>query len=512
MVRLLWKSLDYLRLLHLDRSTQFSLLEEPPHLAHIRIPPPRTRSFESTCSDLAEERYLILPQAPSAHPEVRPKDRHIGLKAVGSLVARKVNMISYDNLLGSRVAVNRHIGAFALHKGVRVRNVVCLCLLLSIGCGDDSADILATSDMGTVADSSVSDTSATDALADPSTADTFQAAADGGGDVSIIEDLDLWAETETDSRPPVAEPSNLRLNHLQALGTHNSYHKKPFLAEFIYQWNYEHLPLDEQMGLQGIRQFELDVYYDSDAGIFDVYHVAGIDDETTCATIIECIQTIKGWSDTHLGHHPFAVLVELKTDYNQAEALDLLNTLDAAILSVWPKDRLVTPDLVQGEHNNVRDAIADGGWPRIDDVRGRGLFVLHAGGQYASTYTENGATTAGRPMFPDAYGNLDLPYAAVHSMNNPKSGFDAIQQVVSAGHMVRTRSDSNSDEPNAGDYSRYEAALDSGAHFISTDYPGEPYGDAWAVNIPGGTPSRCNPISAPDGCTPEAIESGQLDM
>ena len=42
---------------------------------------------------------------------------------------------------------------------------------------------------------------------------------------------------------------------------------------------------------------------------------------------------------------------------------------------------------------------------------------------------------------------------------------------------------------------------------ISTDFPAkvEEY-DYW-VEIPDGTPSRCNPLSAPNYCTPEAIEN-----
>ena len=52
-----------------------------------------------------------------------------------------------------------------------------------------------------------------------------------------------------------------------------------------------------------------------------------------------------------------------------------------------------------------------------------------------------------------------------------------------------------------------EKALEIGAQLISTDFPAkvEEY-DYW-VEIPDGTPSRCNPLSAPNYCTPEAIEN-----
>jgi hypothetical protein len=113
-------------------------------------------------------------------------------------------------------------------------------------------------------------------------------------------------------------------------------------------------------------------------------------------------------------------------------------------------------------------------------------------------------------MFPDTYGDLDAPFAAYHSMNDPVSGGDAIRAVVAAGHLVRTRADSDSEEPNALNYDRAEAALASGAQFISTDYPFPGDDESYGFTIPGGTPSRCNPISAPAECTSADIEDPVL--
>jgi len=50
------------------------------------------------------------------------------------------------------------------------------------------------------------------------------------------------------------------------------------------------------------------------------------------------------------------------------------------------------------------------------------------------------------------------------------------------------------------------AGLASGAHIISTDFPGMARGGVEGVRIPEGNPSRCNPLTAPTGCTPQAIE------
>lgn len=43
---------------------------------------------------------------------------------------------------------------------------------------------------------------------------------------------------------------------------------------------------------------------------------------------------------------------------------------------------------------------------------------------------------------------------------------------------------------------------------ISTDFPhGDRIGNGYAVEIPDGTPSRCNPVTAPPSCESGDIES-----
>lgn len=297
-----------------------------------------------------------------------------------------------------------------------------------------------------------------------------------------------------------------RLNHLQALGTHNSYHVSP--GSLVKEWDYSHLPLDQQLDQQGVRQFELDVHFNGPGEPIDVYHVELLDATSTCATLAACLMTIKTWSDGHMAHHPVYVMFEVKSAYDATAALDLLMTLEEQILAVWPLDRLVLPDDVQGAAATLREGLAANGWPAIDDARGKLVLVLHDGELWRDAYTEGGTTTAGRLLFPDAFGDLSAPFAAVHSINDPVAQVAEIQAAVDAGHLVRTRADSDNVEPSAGDTSRGAAALMTGAHFISTDYP-PPGGDKYdyVFEIPGGTPSRCNPRSAQPDCVTAMIEA-----
>ena len=66
----------------------------------------------------------------------------------------------------------------------------------------------------------------------------------------------------------------LRLNHLQVVGTHNSYHLAPEPAVLkaigarANGLDYTHRPLTYQLETLGVRQFEIDVYADPKGGYY----------------------------------------------------------------------------------------------------------------------------------------------------------------------------------------------------------------------------------------------------
>ncbi len=316
----------------------------------------------------------------------------------------------------------------------------------------------------------------------------------------VAEDSDEVATASTFSYPL---DDVLRLNDLQAVGTHNSYHLRTEGVDRP-EWDYDHLPLDQQADAQGVRQFELDLNW-MDGAPFEVFHVGFLDETTTCRLLTDCLAALKGWSDTHPGHHPLAVMLEVKDPWDANDGDAYLAQLEDELVSVWPRERLVTPDDVQGDADNVRDGLAAQGWPTLGEVRGKALFVLHAGDEYRGRYVEGG--TEGKLLFPDAYGDVTLPFAAWHSMNDAVGQSQRIGEVVAAGHLVRTRADSDGNEARADDTRVRDAALASGAHFVSTDFPGPHPETGYVVTIPGGTPSRCNPLRAPEGCTSGAIEA-----
>jgi hypothetical protein len=347
-------------------------------------------------------------------------------------------------------------------------------------------------------------------------------------------------------------PLDMRLNEVQVLGSHNSYHIQPeqrildvlalFEPELAVELEYTHIPLDEQFTFQGIRQIELDIFADPNGGMYakrrayivfgedpnsglpeldepglKVLHVQDIDFDTTCLTFVGCLSTIKAWSDSNPAHLPIMVLVEAKDDpipdpINLGFVIPIpfgpeeLDTIDAEILSVFPEDQLITPDDVRGEHATLEEAILEDGWPRLREVRGKILFALDNGGAVRDDYIAGHPSLAGRVLFTSSFPGE--PEAGFVKLNDPIADQVLIADLVRDGFIVRTRADADTYDARAGDTTRRDAALASGAQFVSTDYPEpDPFGMGYVVTIPDGSPARCNPISAPSYCVSSALEN-----
>ena len=343
----------------------------------------------------------------------------------------------------------------------------------------------------------------------------------------------------------------MRLNEVQVLGTHNSYHIQPrpailaALAGFdplvAMSMEYTHRPLDEQLGLLGVRQVELDVFADPAGGLFamplgpilvqgfpdpfkppllapglKVLHVQDIDFETRCLTFASCLQTLKAWSDANPGHLPLMVQVEAKDDPITigpplpwavpvpfgAAALD---EIDSTIRSIFPDDRLITPDDVRGNRATLEKAVLKDGWPTLNESRGRLLFTLDNEDAKRDLYIAGHPSLAGRVLFTSS--PPGSPESAFVKVNDPVTNQAYISGLVAAGYIVRTRADADTVEARFGLTARRDAALASGAQFVSTDYP-EPDPDftPYFVDIPGGQVARCNPVLAPPGCDSAELE------
>ena len=334
----------------------------------------------------------------------------------------------------------------------------------------------------------------------------------------------------------------LRLNQAQVIGTHNSYHiaPNPSLAQLIDQRRpgaseglaYTHRPIREQLDLLGVRQLELDIYADpeggkyaepmgrdwaSDAGLpavpehdpegillqpgFKILHVVDIDFQTTVLTLREALLEILDWSQENSLHFPILILIEAKEDAIDPRGTqptifseEILAALNNEILETVPRENLLTPADVQKDHATLRDAVANEGWPTIDACRGRLMFALDNENHLRDLYAEKWGAKG--PLFLSV--DAEHPLAAWMKINDPVKNYDKIRTAVESGFLVRTRADAGTSEARAHLVKRRNQAFQSGAQFISTDYP-EPALTLshYQVQFDAEVKVRPNPITAP---------------
>ncbi len=325
--------------------------------------------------------------------------------------------------------------------------------------------------------------------------------------------------------PPI--PPTLRLDQVQLIGSHNSYRPYPspaararIAAAVPAEWAalaYGHPPLETQLAL-GLRQIELDVAPDPRGGAYaapyadadreprsamtapgaKVLHIPGLDTETHCATFRACLAVLHRWSDAHPGHTPVTVLVNSGDAGGARFDGPALDALDTDIRAVLGDDRLIVPDTVRGRATTLREAVLARRWPTLADAAGRFLFVLDGSAAHEDAYRLDHPSLAGRAMF--GFYDERAPEAAVFNIQDPVAEGQRIRRLVRAGFLVRTRADADMVEVRTGDRRRLDAAIGSGAQWISTDaYDGipDPVGYRYRAALPGGAFARCDPATAP---------------
>ncbi|MBB1254897.1 phosphatidylinositol-specific phospholipase C1-like protein [Streptomyces sp. OF3] len=338
----------------------------------------------------------------------------------------------------------------------------------------------------------------------------------------------------------------LRMNQLQVIATHNSYHREVSFAEqkLMEQHDpnfrnllYSHASLPVQLAEQRVRGLELDVFPDPRGGLyarpliralaglppladpawrepgFKVLHWADFDYRTNCVTFRSCLRQLRRWSDRNRGHVTVPVLLELKrTDPRLEDAggaksppwdTAMLDALDAEIRAVFPEGRMVTPDDLRRPGLTLERSVLRYGWPKVADTRGQVMFLMDNDDQrLQDAYRAGGRESLqGRVLFTDS--RPGRPDAAFVKQNDPTGANRAvIADLVRRGYYVRTRSDIPVAQAADGDTRMLRAALASGAQLVSTDFPvpgmAARHGSDYTAALPGdGRAVRCNPVTAP---------------
>ena len=340
--------------------------------------------------------------------------------------------------------------------------------------------------------------------------------------------------------------AQVRLNQIQVIGSHNSYHAgmAPSETAWLRKLNpksadgleYRHPGLDVQFDM-GVRQVEIDIYADakggrfahpanlklvSDMGLpadppfdpsglflkpgFKVMHAQDIDYRSNCQPFTGCLAVILNWSKAHPGHLPLFILIETKVGKSRPYQTEtepftpeVFDDLDKEIRSVIPTDKMIVPDDIRGKHATLEEAVLTDGWPTLDSARGKIIFLLDQRKAEAD-YVAGHPSLKGRVIFTNA--EPGSPDAAFTEQNDPLKDPALIPSLVKKGYLVRARTDADTVQGRSGDTKMREAAMASGAQILSSDYYfGEKASwSGFSVNFPNGEVARCNPVVGPKQC------------
>ena len=344
--------------------------------------------------------------------------------------------------------------------------------------------------------------------------------------------------------------STVRLNQIQIVGTHNSYHAglTPGVAKLLQQKNpkafaaldYVHPSLTRQLD-DGVRQMEIDVFADSKGGLyahpfmeklvaqagitgdpdpdpngimdkpgFKVMHVQDVDQQSVCQPLVACLAEVRTWSKAHPQHLPIFLLIETKqsklnldfpTVTPEPFTPTVFDALDTEIRSVFPANELITPDIVRGAYPSLNAAVRAGNWPTLGMARGKVIFLMDQRPMEA-VYTLGHPNLEGRILFTNA-----LPGATDAAFTEENDGTpEAINTLVRQGYLVRARTDADTLQARTNDTRRRDEVIATGAQLLSTDYPkGEAAASGFVVALPGGVLARCNPVEAGPDCSSTAL-------
>jgi hypothetical protein len=342
---------------------------------------------------------------------------------------------------------------------------------------------------------------------------------------------------------PIAQTNdpgdNTPINQIQVIGSHNSYKKAidPKLFKMLQsrdsigmsKIDYEHVSLSDQLNL-GLLNLEIDVYADTAGGKyahpkgldwvpgqptydtegvmkqpgFKVFHMVDIDYRSNCPTFKLCLQELRRWSDAHPDHHPIFITMNAKDEKSKNPVFTVPDKFTAAIYDKLDKeiadnlglDHVITPDKVRGKYKTLEEAVLHQNWPTLKQAKGKFIFILDEQQPKIGEYISGHASLKGRVLFTNS--EPGTPEAAIHIMNNAKKQQAQITELVKKGYIIRTRADSDTQEARANDKSSFDAAMQSGAQVITTDYykKSTHFNSDYVISFPGGGYFRANPVFA----------------
>ena len=325
-----------------------------------------------------------------------------------------------------------------------------------------------------------------------------------------------------DAEPVDAEPvdavapaprEGLRINQVQMRATVNSYHAS-LVPGVVDEFSYDHLRLAEQAEQQGVRVFDLDVRGDrvSFMAISPATDEHVVDRWNNCSErmnppggLIACLWNLREWLEANPEHPLVIILVgESELLERRSQMMHQLGELESQLAIGLDRERLLTPGDVRGAHPTLWHALQAGGWPTVEATRGKVMLVLNDRGVVRARYLLTGGDDPeNRLLFiigdPELEGDPALRDEVVFTFEPPvvrqfesdMARLPRMRALVDAGYLVHAITD---------DAERARRLRAEGVHFVGTRFPDEVFGPL------DGSPTTCNPITAPADCRADQIE------
>ncbi len=333
----------------------------------------------------------------------------------------------------------------------------------------------------------------------------------GAGSPDVTDAPDAGDSVSMDTFDPFPMDNLIRINQIQVLGTHNSYHISSVEDGTASEINYTHPPIADQLETYGVRQLELDIW-ETEEGLFRCIHLIFIDEKSHCDNIRDCLTAAREWSEAHPGHVPIVLVIEIKqaygVDYDNVQGIvdsGFYTRLHQMFIETLGQDRIITPDSVRGDHATLREALATDGWPTLGHSRGKFLLVLN------TTSERAGLRDAYIQQFPGLRGGLlfaketDADFGTVVELNRVTRDADAISTALADNYMVRGAADGIGwDDPTIAELAPITPSY--GVHWVNTDFLTPQPGRTHVIDWPVEHPVLCNPVNAPAGCEDWMLE------
>ncbi|KAH3743423.1 Phosphoinositide phospholipase C, Ca2+-dependent [Pelomyxa schiedti] len=224
-----------------------------------------------------------------------------------------------------------------------------------------------------------------------------------------------------------------KLNEIQLKGSRHSYHTAPWQA--IPPWDYNRLSFPKQLAEQNISALHL--VFRQVGQSLPVYRKALVDQNTLCYNVSQCLLHAKTWSDMNRNHLPLFFILE--QDPPDASTTWGWDGFDYVLTSIFPPDRIVTPDFVRGARATVYEAIQKDGWPALSQCLGKAVFLLKID---EKSYLIDHLNLQGRIGFPiSEMASKTSESSMVFLVEDPISNRQKVEELVNKKALVITYTD-----------------------------------------------------------------------